>query len=74
MSVTPPNLSIHVDEQSHTATVRLSSRSKAIVCKCLGQQVRNGKRHYYLDRLIHHQEDYLNHCAFGAISTVIVEK
>lgn len=74
MSVAPPSLSIHIDESSDTATIRLSSRSKAIVCQCLGQQVRGGKRHFYLDRLIHNQEDYLHHCAFGVLSTVIVEK
>lgn len=69
-----PSLSIHVDEQTKTATLRTGRAQKPIVCKCLGQRVRNGKRHFYLDRVVHQHAEYVDHFAFGATSTVIVEK
>lgn len=68
-----PKLSLHVDPDTATATVRIGTRSQTIVCQCLGERVFNGKRHVYLDRKIHQQRDYEGFTAFGAKSTVIVE-
>lgn len=69
-------IKVALSEDGKTATIRVSTQSKPIVCGVLAiEQDEVGKRTLYLDRRIHQRywAGYQGWQAWGAVSTILEE-